>query len=40
MTIVLAHAGHWLTTIGFAAVPLAVIAGVVALALVERRRSH
>ena len=38
--IVLAHAGHWLTTIGFAAAPLTVIAGVVAIALAERRRGR
>ena len=34
-----AHAGHWLETIGFAVVPLTVIAGIVALAIIERRRS-
>ncbi len=37
--LLLAHAGHWLTTIGFALAPLTVIGGVVALALAERRRS-
>ena len=37
---VLAHAGHWLTTIGFAAAPLTVIGGIVAMMLVERRRSQ
>lgn len=37
---VLAHAGHWLSTIGFAAAPLTVIGGIVALALTERRRDH
>ena len=36
----LAHAGHWLTTVGFAAAPLTVIAGIVALALSERRRAQ
>ena len=35
-----AHAGHWLQTIGFAIVPLTVIAGIVALALIERRRER
>jgi hypothetical protein len=38
MSVVLAHAGHWLTTVGFAAAPLIVIAGIAALALAERRR--
>ena len=37
--VLLAHAGHWLTTIGFALAPLTVIAGIGAIALVERRRS-
>jgi hypothetical protein len=36
---ILAHAGHWLTTIGFALAPLTIIAGIAALALFERRRS-
>jgi hypothetical protein len=40
MTLVLAHAGHWLTTIGFAAAPLTVIAGIAFLALAERRRER
>ncbi len=39
MSLVLAHAGHWLTTVGFAAAPLTVIAGIAALALSERRRE-
>jgi len=34
-----AHAGHWLETVGFAVVPLTVIAGIAALAIIERRRS-
>ena len=34
-----AHAGHWLETIGFAVLPLTVIAGIAALAIIERRRS-
>ena len=38
MNLLLAHAGHWLTTIGFALAPLSVIAGVLALTLLERRR--
>ena len=41
MTVLLAHAGHWLTSIGFALAPLTVIAGVAALAIREHRRdSH
>jgi hypothetical protein len=39
MSLVLAHAGHWLTTVGFALAPLTVIAGVVALTVLERRRT-
>ncbi len=38
--LVLAHAGHWLTTVGFALAPLSVIAGIVAIALAERRRGR
>jgi hypothetical protein len=38
MSLELAHAGHWLTTVGFALAPLTVIAAVVAMAVVERRR--
>ena len=34
-----AHAGHWLETIGFAVVPLTVIAGIASLAIIERRLS-
>lgn len=37
--LLLAHAGHWLSTVGFALAPLTVIAGVVALAIAERRRG-
>ena len=37
---VLAHAGHWLSTIGFAAAPLTVIGSIAAMILVERRRSE
>jgi uncharacterized membrane protein len=40
MTVLLAHAGHWLTTVGFALAPLTVIAGVAAMALHERRRGQ
>ncbi len=40
MTVLLAHAGHWLTSIGFAVAPLTVIAGVVAMALRERHRDQ
>jgi hypothetical protein len=39
MILVLAHAGHWLTTIGFALAPLTIIAGIAAIALAERRRG-
>jgi hypothetical protein len=39
MTLLLAHAGHWLTTLGFALAPLTVIAGVVVMTVMERRRS-
>ena len=39
MTLVVAHAGHWLTSIGFAAAPLMVIGAVIALAVRERRRE-
>lgn len=34
----LAHAGHWLSGIAFAFAPLAVIAGLAAAAIRERRR--
>ena len=37
--ILLAHAGHWLTTAGFALAPLTVIAAVAAIAIAERRRN-
>ena len=40
MSVLVAHAGHWLTTLGFAAAPLMVIAGVAAMALAERRRER
>jgi hypothetical protein len=40
VSVVLAHAGHWLTTVGFAAAPLTVIAGIATLVLIERRRGH
>ena len=39
MTVLLAHAGHWLTSIGFALAPLTVIAAVGVLALRERRHG-
>jgi predicted lysophospholipase L1 biosynthesis ABC-type transport system permease subunit len=39
MSLVVAHAGHWVTTVGFALAPLTVIAGIVALAVLERRRG-
>jgi hypothetical protein len=37
--LIVAHAGHWLETIGFALVPLTVIAGIAAIAIAERRRG-
>ncbi|HLM30391.1 MAG TPA: hypothetical protein VK326_01860 [Solirubrobacterales bacterium] len=36
----LAHAGHWLVGLGFAAAPLIVIAGVIAIAVSDRRRGR
>lgn len=39
-SVLVAHAGHWLTTVGFALAPLTVIAGVAALAVAERRRAR
>ena len=39
MSLLLAHAGHWLITLGFALAPLSVIAGIAVLTLIERRRS-
>jgi hypothetical protein len=38
--LVIAHAGHWLEAIGFALAPLAVVAGIAAIALSERRRGR
>ena len=40
MTVLLAHAGHWLSTVGFALAPLTVIAGIFAMAIAERRRGN
>jgi uncharacterized membrane protein len=40
MTVLVAHAGHWLMGLGFAAAPLTVIGGIVAMALAERRRER
>ena len=39
MTFVAAHAGHWLMSVGFAGPPLAMIAGLAALAIREHRRD-
>jgi hypothetical protein len=39
MTVVVAHAGHWLMSVGFAGPPLAMIAGLVLIAMRERRRD-
>lgn len=38
--LVLAHAGHWLPTVGFALAPLTVIAVIAFLVLAERRRKR
>lgn len=38
--LLVAHAGHWLLALGFAAAPLMVIAGIGAIALGERRRQR
>jgi hypothetical protein len=38
VTVLVAHAGHWLLTLGYAGAPLIVIAGIGVLALRERRR--
>jgi hypothetical protein len=35
-----AHAGHWLMGLGFAGAPLTVVAGIVVIALRERRRER
>lgn len=40
MTLLVAHAGHWLMAVGFAGAPLMVISGVVAMAVAERRRGE
>ena len=40
MSPLVAHAGHWLIGLGFAAGPLIVVAGIVAIALAERRRDR
>ena len=40
MSLLIAHAGHWLTTVGFALAPLTVIAAVAVMALNERRRER
>ena len=39
-SLVVAHAGHWLTSVGFALAPLTVIAGIVTLIVLERRRER
>lgn len=39
MTLLVAHAGHWLLSVGFAAPPLLIIGGVLALAMRERHRD-
>jgi uncharacterized membrane protein len=40
MTLLVAHAGHWLMAVGFAGAPLTVIAGVVGIAVADRRRDE
>jgi hypothetical protein len=37
--LLLAHAGHWLTSVGFALAPLTVIVAIGFLVLAERRRD-
>lgn len=39
MTVLVAHAGHWLMGVGFAGPPLMIVAGVLVLAMRERRRE-
>lgn len=39
MTLLVGHAGHWLVGLGFAAAPVSVIAAVIVLAIVDRRRG-
>lgn len=39
-SLVVAHAGHWLSGLAFAFGPLTVIAGVLALAIRERRQKQ
>jgi hypothetical protein len=40
MTVVVAHAGHWLMGLGFASAPLTVIGGIAFLAIREHRRDQ
>jgi len=37
---IVAHAGHWLTSIGFALAPLSVIAAAVGITIADRRRAR
>jgi hypothetical protein len=39
MSLPAAHAGHWLISLAFAGPPLAMIGGLIALGVRERRRS-
>jgi hypothetical protein len=39
VALVIAHAGHWLTTVGFALAPLSVVAAIAVLVIAERRRG-
>ena len=39
MTVLMAHAGHWLLGLGYAGAPLIVIAGIAVIALRERHRD-
>jgi uncharacterized membrane protein len=39
VSVLVAHAGHWLMGLGFAAAPLTVVAGIVVMAIAERRRD-
>ena len=40
MSLLFAHAGHWLVSVGFAGAPLTVIAGIGFLVWRERRESR
>jgi hypothetical protein len=39
VSLTVAHAGHWLTTVGFALAPLTVVIGIAVMIVLERRRD-